>query len=270
MARRRNAESDDVSLFPFMSILASIIGVLTLLIASMALAQMDNSTVVMAEQYEKLRKKIAPLEKDIQALEQQVSESSGNMGVKQKEIAENRERLEELLTQLKEVQLKSEELGEPVDMSEVDTAAQRQDIEKVQIELKQLQEQVAQLELELEDRKKPPRESAVTILPSGSGKGFEPIFVECASGSVVLHSTDPPQRIRQADLAADPQFEDFCKQTLASENLTIVFLVRDEGLATYRSARSLANSRDARHGKLPVVGDGRIDLSYFREKKQSR
>ena len=267
MARRRRTEPDDVSLFPFMSVLASIIGVLTLLIASMALAQMDNSTVVRAEQYEKLRKKLDTRTQEIETLQKQISSISGKAGEKQKEIANYREQLEKLQNQLDEIRRKNNQPVEVADISQSDYLAQQEDVEKVQVELKRLQQHVAQLENELEDRKKPPKESAVTILPSGSGKGLEPIFVECAAGSIVLHSIEPPLRIRRNDMAADPVFAKLLKQVSSSENQTMVFLVRSEGLATYRGARKLAVERAARHGKLPVVGAGRIDLSYFRKKK---
>jgi len=267
MARRRRPEPDDVSLFPFMSVLASIIGVLTLLIASMALAQMDNSTVVRAEQYEKLRKKLDSRAQEIKELQQQVSSRADNAGEKQKEIANQRELLEQLQNQLDLIRRKNEQQAEVADISQSDYLAQQETVEKVQLELKRLQEHVAQLENELEDRKKPPKESAVTILPSGSGKGLEPVFVECAAGSVVLHSIEPPLRIRQNDMAADEVFAKLFDQISSSENLTMVFLVRNDGLVTYRGARKLAIDRAARHGKLPVVGAGRIDLSHFRKKK---
>jgi len=267
MARRRRAEPDDVSLFPFMSVLASIIGVLTLLIASMALAQMDNSTVVRAERYEKLRKMLDARDQAIKTLQQQASNQAGSVSEKQKEIANRRAQLEKLQSQLERVRRENAQPIEIANVSQSEYVAQRENIEQVQKELQRLQTQVAQLEHELEDRKKPPIESAVTILPSGSGKGFDPVFVECAAGSVVLHSVEPPQRIRQNDLAADATFNKLLSQIVSSANQTMVFLVRDDGLAAHRSARKLATDREARHGKLPVVGAGRIDLSYFRQKK---
>ena len=49
MGRRRDREDTDVSLFPFLSILACIIGVLTLLISTLALSQMDSDVVVQAD-----------------------------------------------------------------------------------------------------------------------------------------------------------------------------------------------------------------------------
>ena len=53
MARRAKTKVT-VSLFPFMSILACVIGTLTLMLTAMALGQMDNDVVLSAERYEKV------------------------------------------------------------------------------------------------------------------------------------------------------------------------------------------------------------------------
>ena len=58
MGRRRDREDTDVSLFPFLSILACIIGVLTLLISTLALSQMDSDVVVQAEEYESVESEV--------------------------------------------------------------------------------------------------------------------------------------------------------------------------------------------------------------------
>ncbi len=52
MGRRPVDQDNDISLFPFLSILACIIGVLTLMIATLALSQMDSEVVVAAEKFE--------------------------------------------------------------------------------------------------------------------------------------------------------------------------------------------------------------------------
>ena len=45
MVRRPQVEDDDVSLFPFLSIIAAVIGVLTLMIAAVTLGQMNQDDV---------------------------------------------------------------------------------------------------------------------------------------------------------------------------------------------------------------------------------
>jgi hypothetical protein len=247
--------------------LASIIGVLTLLISAMALAQMDNETVARAEQYEKVMKALKACEKEIAELKLQVGDeqirTQEQVGEQQRKLVEAQLRLQDLLQQLEQIQVRGQGPKETVEIPDYDPAAGRESIDQMQQQQEQLKEQIAQLEKELEDRGKPPRESEVSILPGGSGLGFDPVFVECASGSIVLHNVDPPQRIRRADMAAEEAFIKLLDQVAQSEKQRVVFLVRDDGLSTYLAARSLADSHEARRGKLPVIGQGRLDLSYF-------
>ncbi len=269
MARRRRSEADDISLFPFLSVLASIIGVLTLLISAMALAQMDNETVARAEQYEKVRLALMACKQEIAELRKRVGDeginASDQLDEKQRDLAKAQLRLQDLMRQLEQISQAGQGPKPTMKVPKYDAAAQRESIAEMQQERKQLREQIAQLEKEAEDRKKPPKEANVSILPGGSGLGFEPVFVECAAASIVLHTSKPPQRIRRADLATKDAFVKLLDQVAASQNRTVIFLIRDDGLATYNTARSLADAHEARHGKLPVVGQGRLDLSYFTE-----
>ena len=48
----------------------------------------------------------------------------------------------------------------------------------------------------------------------------------------------------------------------------VIFLVREDALDTYFAAYNIARGRYARAGKLPVIGQGQIDLSVFNELKK--
>jgi len=56
-------------------------------------------------------------------------------------------------------------------------------------------------------------------------------------------------------------------EVAASPKKRVIFLIRDNGLGTYRTARSLADQHAAVHGALPVIGQGRLDLSHFNRSK---
>ena len=66
MARRPRANDDDISLFPFLSIIACVIGVLTMMIATLALAQTDTPDVALIEKYEQTQKELAQAEERIE------------------------------------------------------------------------------------------------------------------------------------------------------------------------------------------------------------
>jgi hypothetical protein len=284
MARRRGGEDEGVSLFPFLSIIACVIGVLTLLISTLSLAQMGTEDVASLEQYEKIKQELEELQAEIERLKGQLGEEAlqraNAMDERQRALAAARERLDQLLKQIialrqllaeLEQQTKKTESGAPKDATDAtvmrdELATLKSRMEQLEEDLTGQKEQLAQLEKELEKRNKPPEEAEVSVLPSGSGLGFEPLFVECAGGSVVIHQGDQPQRIRAADLGQDEDFLRLLAMVAASEKKSIVFLLRDNGLGTYRTAGGLADMHEARHGKLPVIGQGRLDLSYFTKK----
>ena len=118
------------------------------------------------------------------------------------------------------------------------------------------------------ERKSPPEEAEVSIVPGGSGVGFTPTFVECDEGRIVIHDGGKTTPVRTAELNTNPDFAKVLEEVKSDEKGTLVFLIRDDGLSTYHTARNFANTKGVRNGKLPVIGDGRIDLSYF--KKQAK
>lgn len=270
MAGRRRAEADDISLFPFLSILASIIGVLTLLISTMALTQMDSEDFASLEQFEKVQRDLKAMLEEIERLKKEMDEDAlrrvSEMDKTVRDLIVARKRLEELLKKIEELQKVGAKPMEVVEVPEVDAELHKQAITEMQAELKGVKEQLAQLEKDLKERKKPAEESVVSVLPGGSGVGFEPVFVECTSKSVVLHTTEDPEHIAIGGLEGSEAFAKLLAHVRASPKRTLVFLIRDNGLGTYRKARDLALWAEARNGKLPVLGQGRLDLAYFLKK----
>ncbi len=282
MARRRPKDDEGVSLFPFLSIIACVIGVLTLLIAALALAQMgSNEGVASLEQYEKVQRELKEIQEEIERLKTEVGDDAlqraNEMSEKQRELAAANQRLEQLLKRIIELRKLLADLAQEVKGAEGGTSKDGMDAERrgnelarLKAEIEQLEkslvaqkEQLAQLDKELEERAKPPVESEVSVLPSGSGLGFEPVFVECTGGSVVIHQGDELPRILATELDQNETFLKLLVEVAASPKKTVVFLIRDNGLGTYRTARNLANVHEARNGKLPVIGKGRLDLSHF-------
>ncbi len=270
MAGRRRSEADDISLFPFLSILASIIGVLTLLIATMALTQMDNEDFASLEQYENIERDLKELLEEIERLKKEMGDDDrrrmSEMDQAQRDLIVARKRLEELLKKIEELQKIGAKPMEVVEVPEVKGELHKQAISEMQAELKGVKEQLAQLEKDLKERKLPPEESEVTVLPGGSGVGFEPVFVECAAKSVVLHTSDDPEHIAIGGLEGNESFVKVLAHVAASPKRTLVFLIRDNGLGTYYKARDLANWSEVRNGKLPIIGQGRLDLTHVTKK----
>ena len=263
---RRAKNKVTVSLFPFMSILACVIGTLTLLITGMALGQMDNEVVLSAEKYDKVKKQIEQEKRRLAELEKKLEEAESGANEELKKIAEAKMREEELQRRIDAL---SEDLDKPADESEVeipivDEEKHKKRMEAIRAELAELSEMIATLKArvaELGDAE----ESKVIIQPSGSGVDLDPTFVECTISGLVFLEEDPPRRLRRADMAGDEEFRALLEKIAKKPKGIIIFLVREDALGTYFAAYDIARSRYARAGKLPVIGQGQIDLSVFKQ-----
>jgi hypothetical protein len=147
----------------------------------------------------------------------------------------------------------------------VDPEKHQKRIAAIEAEIVEQEALIEELAAELKQRGGPVREAEVIIKPTGSGTDLEPTFVECTAAGIVLLEADPPKRIRRADLAADEDFVRLLDNVAGRPKATVIFLVRDDGLPTYFSASGVARAHYARNGKLPVIGQGNIDLSMFKK-----
>ena len=102
MARRPRENDDDVSLFPFLSIIACVIGVLTMMISTLALAQMGtDEDVALIEAHEKATRDLSAAEEDVAGLRDILNEKLGPDAVKIRDnLAGHEKELKELAAEL--------------------------------------------------------------------------------------------------------------------------------------------------------------------------
>ncbi|MEO8498683.1 MAG: hypothetical protein ABI614_26780 [Planctomycetota bacterium] len=274
MARRPPTEEDDVSLFPFLSVICAIIGVLTLMIAAVTLGQMNQDdvkeTVENAIAMDQIRKELAATEGKVEELTLQLDKEKAklleNVGSRQNELVKSRAELEALIKQLAEAQKKAEEQKNIKIVIPELPQGQRETVADMQAQLASLQERLAVLQRNLDEKKKPPEEAQVSVLPGGTGLSFTPSFVECTANSIVLHTEEPPLTIRNAEIAANAKFVALLEKVANDQSQTIIFLLRSDSLGTYRLVKQLCDANNVRNGKLPAVGNGRLDFRHFRNK----
>ncbi|NOX53289.1 MAG: hypothetical protein GXP27_02400, partial [Planctomycetes bacterium] len=255
MARRRKGEEQGVSLFPFLSILACVIGVLTLLITGLAVGQMDRPEgrkAERAEQYQKLQEQIAKAKEDVKVLEQFLAQADT--------ITRARKELDRLRSE-KAKAIRNERESIRL-LAEVNRLKERLEKE-LKPDWSEIEKELAELEAELKRRKAPPKEARVMVRPSGSGVNLLPTFVECTKSGIFIHEGSEPKFIRRADMARDLDFIALLDRVAGTERGTVIFLIRDDAVGTYNAARSVANSRYCRNGKLPLIGHGELDLRLF-------
>ncbi len=251
---RRPAEEDGVSLFPFLSVLACVIGTLTLMIMALALGQMDTEEVASAEDYEAIKRKLAEVQEEIEQLTAKV----GTLDESIRKLVESRTKMDDLTIKLMELTQEMPEEPETVDME-----PRLADLKTLEAELAALEKQLAPMEEELKKRTAPPEEAVVMIRPGGTGVDIEPTFVECRVDSIVIYENKQPKRIPKSEIATNTVYLKLLDRTVKNKKRSIIFLIRDDGIGTYLSARSVARRKYARNGKLPVIGHGQLDLSMF-------
>ncbi|MDA7861519.1 hypothetical protein N9Z53_02420 [Mariniblastus sp.] len=266
MGRRQESGDNDVSLFPFLSILACIIGVLTLMISTLALSQMDTEAVVAAEAYEKLEADLARSEMEISDLTKQIQAEAGKneAAKKQRELLQLKR--ENTATQELFLVAQEEESQLKAKLDPAATELKQEPLEVLTADLNGYLEQIAQFKKELANRGLPPEEGEFSVLPGGSGVGVVPRFIECTSNELVLHHLAQPIRVRVNAIETNKELLKLLNEVAGTAGGKVIFLVRDDGVSVYRRAKRFADSLGVENGKLPVLGQGRINLQFFRGK----
>ena len=274
MARRPVPEEDDVSLFPFLRIVAAIIGVLTLMIASVTLGQMNDGgakeVVANAQEMQRLQKELAESEDLIRELSVKLTADEAKLlkesTRRQEELVKSRSELDALIRDLAATRKKADEQKAIRIVIPEIPEGQRETVADMQAQLGSIRERLAVLTKDLNARKTD-IEAEVSVLPSGSGLNVKPSFIECQKDAIVLHTEAEPLLIRTAEVVANPKFIALLEKVANGRNEVVIFLIRSDGLGTYRTVKALCDAQEVRNGKLPVVGHGRLDLSHFRKQE---
>jgi hypothetical protein len=245
MAQRRASSGDEVSLFPFLSILACLIGALVLLIVVLAVSQAGKAEgrsaeeIRMAQEFLRMKKELEQRKQLDLALKEKIAE----LEKLQKEVEEKQQRfikLRRLLDSSKEVQEQNQQISQQLQKELDNLLVEIDGLKKQQTSAK---EEIAKLEAELkarkvpEDKKVPP----VVVQPSGSGMSATPEIV-----------------------VADAAYNHLLYEVAKDKNSLILFLIRDDGQGPFNNGAGRAEGDyKIRIGKLPIPGRGQLDLALF-------
>lgn len=272
MARARPS-APSVSLFPFMSILACLVGTIVVMICVLSLIQAQNmggrprQEVRDATDYVKAKEQVAVIGKQLEELESDRRKRSTDATLVMKEHKELEEKVV-LLRLRAEAAQKGEQTNRELQKELELMSLQLQDIAK---EKPAFAKEIEDLKKELAARKKSPDELAAPIVvkPGGSGKaaGKNLFFVEASGGALTLFlSMSEAKRISAGSVGKDLEYDAFLQRVADTKDATLVFLVRDDGWPAYTRAAGWAEGKfNVRTGKLPMPGKGKIDLSQFAE-----
>jgi len=268
MVKARSTQDTEVSLFPFMSILVCVIGILMLMITAIALGQIGKDNVSeeeVAEQAQRVNE-YAQIQKQIRSDASLVADLKQSADSTTKKKQQLEAALEELAN-LKQLRKQADDLAKTMDeelaRSQAEADRLREEIQQTEAEIQDTDTSVKKLKSELDERKKPPEEADVIIQPSGSGAQWKPTFVECAASSVVLFDGPEPKRVPRSKLSKSEDFARLLDRIRNQDDATMIFLIRPDGIGTYNAARHIARTQYVRNGKLAIATQGKIDLSRY-------
>jgi len=269
MARRKSGGSGGgISLFPFLDIIASVIGILTLMIKVVsdikALEQTkDKAGIEKALEHQQVQREIRQRKQEQEEIKAKL-ESHGSAIVELDELENRRVVLRRELDALK--------ARTP---AEGDAALQRRlealldQIAALKRERPPLDDRIRELNTELESRKLDPnaKPPPVVVQPRGSGAGGDSrlFFIECEGGGIVIRHPDGNRTsVSTAAIPTEPALAAFYNEARTAKNSMVLFLIRADGNTTFQRAAGLAEHQfGLRTGKLPVPNKGDIDLSKF-------
>lgn len=277
MAKRRDSSGGEVSLFPFLSILACLIGALIMIIVVLCVAQTQQSDgrtkeeLEQARQYQELLRKEKE-QKDIEAVLTDKLAKLEKLKVDSVEKEQRLAKLRKLLATSADVKKMNQELGQNL-LKELDNLIL--EIEGFTRQEKELKDEIAKLMAEIQSRQAPLQKVVppVIIEPGGSGlaQGTKVFFVEASAGKLTIYWDQDKKTVVSATaevVVADVAFNHFLKEVLKVPQSKIMFLMRDDGMGSYNNAVGWAQStygyRVDQIGKLPAPGRGEVDLKMFK------
>lgn len=260
MARRRKARRNEVSLFPFLDILACVIGNLILIITTVVLEQMDTKPIAEAARIDDVREQAAAETARAERLERQLADLRATSGAAAQQADTVRARIQAAEAKARDAQARLAAATKPLPAPPAPPDSRPQLVAETQ----QLSAEAKKLQADIAARQKPPQQM-IRILPSGSANGPKRgVFVEVTRDRLNIFEQGKAWQVPAAKIASDPQFKRLLEATKADKNAIVTFLVRGDGLGTLATAQQAAQAVGARTGRVPLPGSGSLDLSNTR------
>ena len=255
-------------LIPFLDILCSLIGIMILIVVVVCVAQMQKMNgrskedVARSQQYQELLRQLKELEKTTASAKAKMTEAEK----RQQDLADKQKKLEELRKRLAQA-ADADKNQEKADQVRKEIQKLLAQIATVTREIPPLQTEIAALKKRLAEQPADDKPRVAVVRPYGSGtKQNQPLFfVEATGAGIVFHkSKTEPVRVTAGAVGTDKDYDAFLKTVKAAANAKLFFLIRKDGWATYLRAAGWAEQEFGLNtGKLPVPGDGVLDLSLF-------
>lgn len=272
MAQRRESAGDEVSLFPFLSILACLIGALILMIVVMSITTTEKGDgrtkeeVDRAKTYQELLRELDRREKLKKEMEELLKKLQQYVEAKA-ETETKLARLRKIISSSADVQKQNEAMGQE-QLKKLDNLLLEIDgINKQTVESKA---EVAKLMAELKEKQIPPdkKPPAVVVQPSGSGEdaGQKLFFVEASGGKLSFTVAGKKVNVAATEEAiiGNVEFNHFLTEVKKAGNAQLIFLLRSDGTGAYNRGGGWAQDKyNIKISRLLLPGMGDVDLKLF-------
>lgn len=291
---RRAKKKQEVSLFPFLDILACVIGNLILIITAVVLEQVDTKPVADAAEYEaKLVKvkeqeqQIEKLEKQLEALRKETASTSVELEKIEEQVEAAEEKLQEARSQVAKI---------PKTPPKIDPAL-LQEKKLLEEKLRELEADATKIKADIAEKQKKPEQS-ISLLPGkiaglAGGAPSKAVFVEINKDGLVIYPDQPlwpekqPVVIKNDTIPKDEALGRLIAAVLADETAIVTFLMRPDSLAVYNTVRArfdaIQKANEAKlkspidpknpdsplqvrklYGAVPLPGEGVLNFSGVR------
>lgn len=252
-ARRKDREPAS-SLFPFLSVLACVIGTLTLLIAGLAISQVASSLLdneVDPVQQEHLATERAALRSAEAALEEvdRVAEEVTAAAAALRALGVRPDQSEALRRRAVQTRRSATQLASLVRYLEKENDDLDGSIQGIEIDL---------VRERPDDDNRP-----IRILPHGTARPLRPFFVECRSEGVRVYEKNLRESLYLSRDSLDDasRFRGWLQRVRTVRNGTVIFLIRPDGVETYTWASRVSGRLYVRHAKLPLPSQGDLEFA---------
>jgi hypothetical protein len=257
VARRSRVE---VSLFPFMSVLACTIGALIMLLAVMSLASVGTQreaqqtrsdlTARLDAREQAFTGRVDRLEL-AEALWSEVDDALATRGL-------------EAGMSVRSIDRKLEDVGRKDELTS-ELAEVERTLSLVEAEKDSIETSIAVLESRRETL-------PILIDPTGLSRHLKPFFVECDAGGITAHGLREDARyfVPAEELETGSDFKRYLNRVSVTPGALLVLLVRPDGIASQKRASRIAKASGVRVAKLPLPGQGDLDWSLIRKLEGER
>jgi dsDNA-specific endonuclease/ATPase MutS2 len=272
MATRRASSGDEVSLFPFLSILACLIGALILMIVVMAITTTERGDGRTKEEIETAQKH-KDLQKEL-AEREELKKKTDDLLTKLEEQVKQQQEQEARLARLRKVLSTSAEVQK---QNEQMSQEQLKKLDNLLLEIDGIKKQIAESKLEVEkllaelkERQIPPDKKPPPVVVQPSGSGDDPtqklFFIEASGGKLVVTIDGKKVNVAATEetIIGSPELNHFLTEVKRAGNAQLIFLLRTDGNTAYTRAGGWAQSMyGIKLSRLLLPGQGDVDLALF-------